>query len=64
MDIKEFQELVTAIRNAFSYTYNGLTTKEVQELDRRLDSDAYNATVAVVEYFENKRKQNGTNNNR
>ena len=55
MDIKEFQELVQAIRNSLNYTFSGLDTQEVQALNKRLDSDAYRAATAVIQYFEDKK---------
>jgi hypothetical protein len=55
MDIKEFQEMVQAIRASFDYTYSGLSTQEVESLNQRLDSDSYKAANAVLEFFERKR---------
>lgn len=56
MDAQEFQQLVEHIRESFDYSYVGLSAPEIQGLNKRLDSDAYKATAAVVSFFDAKRK--------
>ena len=55
MNTIEFQELVLHIRDSFSYSIVGLSLQEIQQLNQRLDSDAYAAASAVYEFFEAKR---------
>lgn len=57
MNSQEFREMVQAIRESLEYSYIGLTSQEIQSLNKRLDSDAYKAAVAVEGYFEVKRQQ-------
>ena len=60
MNSQEFREMVQAIRGSLDYSYIGLSSQEIQNLNKRLDSDAYRAAVAVESYFELKRKQTCT----
>ena len=55
MNSTDFQEMVDYIRNSLEYTIIGLSMQEIQQLNQRLDSDAYKAAQAVEEFFEYKR---------
>ena len=57
MNSEELQEMITYIRDSFEYSIVGLSLQEIQQLNQRLDSDAYKAAIAVLEYFEYKRQQ-------
>ena len=57
MDSHELQELITYIRDSLEYSIVGLSIQQIQQLNQRLDSDAYKAACAVDEYFELKRIQ-------
>lgn len=57
MDAHEFQELVAAIRENLDYSIVGLNMQQIQHLNQRLDSDAYAAANAVIDFFEAKRNQ-------
>jgi len=56
MDSIEFQQLVKAIRANLYYTVVGLSVQEIQQQNKRLDSDAYAAAIAVDNFFLEKRK--------
>ena len=56
MDAKELQQLVAAIRSNLTYSVIGLDSQEIQQLNQRLDSDAYKAAQAVDTFFKAKRK--------
>lgn len=57
MDSKDFRELVVYIRSKLEYSYVGLSLQEIQQLNQRLDSDAYSAAIAVEDFFEMKRNE-------
>jgi len=57
MDSQEFQELTDYIRASLRYSVIGLNSQEIQQLNQRLDSDAYKAAQAVEEFFEAKRNE-------
>lgn len=57
MNSTEFREMVQSIRESLEYSYIGLSSQEIQNLNKRLDSDAYKAAVAVERYFELKRRE-------
>jgi len=57
MNSTELRELVAFIRSRLTYSVIGLTSKEIQQLKQRLDSDAYAAAIAVEDFFEIKRKE-------
>jgi N-acyl-D-aspartate/D-glutamate deacylase len=57
MNSQEFREMVQSIREALEYSYIGLSSQDIQNLNKRLDSDAYKAAVAVERYFELKRRE-------
>ena len=57
MDAQELAEMIAYIRDSLEYSVVGLTVQEMQTLNQRLDSDAYNAALAVVDFFEAKREQ-------
>jgi len=57
MNSQELQELVSYIRESLRYSVIGLNIQEIQQLNQRLDSDAYQAALAVEEFFEMKRQE-------
>ncbi len=57
MDSQELQQLVAYIRDSLEYSIVGLSIQQIQQLNQRLDSDAYRAATAVDEYFELKRQE-------